>query len=98
MILWCCVVDINDCVLCNIIVGFGLRVDGVFCEIGFDIIVVSEVGVILFLVIFLFDLCVCLGCIVIGYNCFKELVSVEDLYVVGLMVVIFKDVFKLNLL
>lgn len=54
MILWCCVVDINDCVLCNIIVGFGLRVDGVFCEIGFDIIVVSEVGVILFLVIFLF--------------------------------------------
>src|SRR5437868_4095766 len=65
-IAWRRVLDVNDRVLRNVVVGLGARTDGVTREAGFDITAASEVMVILSLATSLRDLRERLGRIGIG--------------------------------
>lgn len=65
IIIWRCVFDVNDCYFCGVIVGMVFIERGQICDIGFDILVVSECMVILVLSISLGDMRECLGCMVV---------------------------------
>lgn len=93
--------DYNDCVLCMVIVGcneLGKNINGYECEDGFDIFVVFELMVILVFVLDLCDLCCCIGNVVLVYDLDGNLVIIEDLKVVGVMVVSMKEVIELILM
>lgn len=91
------VLDMNDRVLRNIIVGLGARTDGVVREDGFQITVASEVMAILCLAENLADLKEMLGNILIGYTYDAKPVYCRDLKVNGAMTVLLKDAIKPNL-
>lgn len=87
----------NDCVLCYVNVGLGGIIYGVFREDGFNIIVVLEIMVILCLSWNIKDLKEKISWIIIGYICYYKFIIVFDLKVEGVLILIFKDVIKLNL-
>jgi formate--tetrahydrofolate ligase len=92
------VVDINDRVLRNIIVGLGGAANGLPRETGYDITVASEVMAILALTTSLKDLRQRLGKIVVGATYDGRPVTAEDLKVAGAMTVLLRDAIKPNLL
>src|SRR5438105_32094 len=95
---WRRVMDVNDRVLRNIVVGLGSREDGVPRQTGFDITAASEVMAILALATSLQDLRRRLGRTVIGYTRHGEPVSAEDLKAAGAMTVVMREAIKPNLL
>ena len=92
------VVDINDRVLRNIVLGLGGQANGVPRESGFDITVASEVMAILALTTSLKDLRQKLGRMVVGTSRDGKPVTAEDLKCAGAMAVLLKDAIKPNLL
>ncbi|MHB1376362.1 MAG: formate--tetrahydrofolate ligase, partial [Candidatus Humimicrobiaceae bacterium] len=92
------VVDINDRVLRNIVLGLGGQANGVPRESGFDITVASEVMAILALTTSLKDLRQKLGKMVVGTSYDGKPVTAEDLKCAGAMAVLLKDAIKPNLL
>ncbi len=92
------VVDINDRVLRNIIVGLGGAANGLPRETGYDITVASEVMAILALTTSLKDLRQRIGKIVVGATYDGRPVTAEDLKVAGAMTVLLRDAIKPNLL
>jgi formate--tetrahydrofolate ligase len=97
-IAWRRVLDVNDRVLRNVVVGLGARTDGVTREGGFDITAASEVMVILSLSTSLRDLRERLGRIVVGFTRAGVPVTAEDLKAAGAMAVLLRDAIKPNLL
>jgi formate--tetrahydrofolate ligase len=92
------VVDINDRVLRNIVLGLGGQTNGIPRESGFDITVASEVMAILALTTSLKDLRQKLGKMVVGTTHDGKPVTAEDLKCAGAMAVLLKDAIKPNLL
>jgi formate--tetrahydrofolate ligase len=97
-ITWRRVLDVNDRVLRNAIVGLGPRQDGVIRETGFDITAASEVMAILALSTSLQDMRERLGRIVIGASTEGEPITAEALGAAGAMTVIMRDAIKPNLM
>lgn len=92
------VVDVNDRVLRNIIIGLGGKANGVPRESGYDITVASEVMAILALTTSLKDLRQKLSRMVVGTTYDEKPVTAEDLKCAGAMAVLLKDAIKPNLL
>ncbi len=92
------VVDINDRVLRNIVIGLGGKANGIPRESGYDITVASEVMAILALTTSLKDLRKRLSKMVVGTNTEGKPVTAEDLRCAGAMTVLLKDAIKPNLL
>jgi formate--tetrahydrofolate ligase len=97
-ITWRRVLDVNDRVLRNIIVGLGARTDGVIRQTGFDITAASEVMAILALSTSLQDMRKRMGRIVIGSTVEGKPITAEDLHAAGAMTVIMRDAIKPNLM
>src|SRR5919108_248507 len=95
---WRRVADVSDRVLRNIIVGLGMREDGVIRQTGFDITAASEVMAVLALSSSLQDMRRRLGQIVIGNTTDGEPITAEKLHAAGAMTVIMRDAIKPNLL
>jgi len=97
-ITWRRVLDVNDRVLRNIVVGLGTRTDGVIRQTGFDITAASEVMAILALSTSLRDMRERMGRIVIGSTVEGKPITAEDLRAAGAMTVIMRDAIKPNLM
>jgi formate--tetrahydrofolate ligase len=97
-ITWRRVLDVNDRVLRNIVVGMGARTDGVIRQTGFDITAASEVMAILALSVSLQDMRERMGRIVIGSTVDGKPITAEDLRAAGAMTVIMRDAIKPNLM
>ncbi|HSK90672.1 MAG TPA: formate--tetrahydrofolate ligase [Euzebyales bacterium] len=97
-ITWRRVLDVNDRVLRNIVVGLGSRTDGVIRQTGFDITAASEVMAILALSTSLQDMRERMGRIVIGGTVEGKPITAEDLRAAGAMTVIMRDAIKPNLM
>jgi len=95
---WRRVLDVNDRVLRNIVVGLGSKQDGVPRQSGFDITAASEVMAVLALATSLADLRRRLGRIVVGYDRHERPVTAEDLKGAGAMTVLLREAIKPNLL
>ncbi|MEX0428465.1 formate--tetrahydrofolate ligase [Nocardioides sp. DS6] len=97
---WRRVLDVDDRVLRNIVVGLGSRTDGTPRQTGFDITAASEVMATLALSTSLRDLRERLGRIVVGYTRRPEQrpVTAEELHAAGTMTVLLRDALKPNLL
>jgi len=92
------VVDVNDRVLRNIVIGLGGKANGIPRETGYDITVASEVMAILALTTSLKDLRKRLARMVVGTTYDGKPVTAEDLRCAGAMTVLLKDAIKPNLL
>ncbi len=97
-ITWNRIVDMNDRVMRNILIGLGGVEDGPPRQTGFDIAVASELMAILALTTGLDDMRQRIGRIVIGTDTKKRPVTAEDLGVAGAMTVLMKDAIMPNLL
>ncbi|GAA5167238.1 formate--tetrahydrofolate ligase [Pseudonocardia eucalypti] len=97
-ITWRRVLDVNDRVLRNVIVGLGSRLDGVPRQTGFDITAASEVMAIFALARSLPEMRARMGRIVVGYTRTGEPVTAEDIGGAGAMAVIMRDALKPNLM
>lgn len=97
-ITWNRVVDMNDRVMRNIIIGLGGLEDGPMRQTGYDIAVASELMAILALTSSLDDMRQRIGRIVIGTDAKKRPITAEDLGVAGAMTVLMKDAIMPNLL
>jgi formate--tetrahydrofolate ligase len=95
---WRRVLDVSDRVLRNVIVGLGMREDGVIRQTGFDITAASEVMAVLALSTSLQDMRRRLGRIVIGYTTERKPITADELRAAGAMTVIMLDAIKPNLL
>jgi formate--tetrahydrofolate ligase len=95
---WRRVLDVNDRVLRNVVVGLGFEQDGEPRQSGFDITAASEVMAVLALSTSLQDLRQRLGRMVVGYDRHGEPVSAEQLKAAGAMTVIMREAVKPNLL
>ncbi len=94
---WRRVLDVNDRVLRDVVLGLGGKANGHPRESGFDITAASEVMAILGLTTCLRDLRERLGRIVIGYTRERTPVTAEDLKAAGAMAVLLKEAIKPNL-
>lgn len=95
---WKRVIDMNDRVLRDLVVGLGGNVNGFPREDGFDIIAASEVMAILCLSTSLSDLKERLGSILVGYARFdNKPIFARDLNAHGAMAAILKDAIKPNM-
>ncbi|PAV29454.1 formate--tetrahydrofolate ligase [Virgibacillus profundi] len=94
---WKRVMDMNDRVLRQIVVGLGGPLRGVPREDGFNITVASEIMAILCLSTSLEDLKARIAKIVIGYSYDEEPVMVKDLKIEGALTLLLKDAIKPNL-
>jgi len=94
---WKRVMDMDDRVLREVVVGIGGPLRGLARETGFDITAASEIMAILCLAKDLNDLKERLGNIFIGYSPDKELVFARDIKAVGAMAALLKDAIKPNL-
>jgi formate--tetrahydrofolate ligase len=92
------VLDVNDRVLRNIVIGLGSKADGTPRQSGFDITAASEVMAVLALSTSLADMRSRLGRIVIGHNRDGQPVTAEALKAAGAMTVIMREAIKPNLL
>jgi formate--tetrahydrofolate ligase len=97
-ITWRRVLDVNDRALRNIVIGLGVKADGVPRQTGFDITAASEVMAVLALSVSLQDMRARFGRIVVGYTSSGEPVTAEQLKGAGAMTVIMRDAIKPNLL
>ena len=97
-ITWRRVLDVNDRVLRNVIVGLGTRFDGIPRQTGFDITAASEVMAIFALSRSLVEMRERMGRIVVGYTQAGKPVTAEDIGGAGAMAVIMRDALKPNLL
>ncbi|MEK7817674.1 MAG: formate--tetrahydrofolate ligase, partial [Actinomycetota bacterium] len=95
---WRRVVDMNDRVLRQIVVGLGGYLNGMPRETGFDIAVASEVMAILALATDLKDLRERMGRIVFAYDRDDNPLTAEDIGAAGAMTVLMKDALKPNLI
>jgi formate--tetrahydrofolate ligase len=95
---WRRVMDMNDRVLRNIVIGMGVREDGVIRQSGFDITAASEVMAIVALATSLRDMRQRLGRIVVGSTTDGTPITAEALKTAGAMAVILKDAIKPNLM
>lgn len=96
-VVWKRVLDMNDRVLRETVVGLGGKINGIPREDGFMITVASEIMAILCLASDLQDLKQRLGEIIIGYNYSGEPVKASDLNAEGAMTALLKDAIKPNL-
>lgn len=94
---WKRVMDMNDRVLREIVVGLGGPLRGVPRQDGFTITVASEIMAILCLASSLSDLKERISQIVIGYTYDEEPITVKDLKVEGALTLLLKDAMKPNL-
>lgn len=97
-ITWERVLDVNDRVLRDIVVGLGRKADGVPRQTRFDITAASELMTILALATSLADLRLRLGRIVVGFDVDGQPVTAEALQGAGAMAVLLRDAFRPNLL
>lgn len=97
-VLWNRVVDVEDAVMRQIVIGLGGERNGIPRETGFDIAVASEVMAILALSTDLQDMRQRLGRIVVGTDTKGQPITTEDLGVAGAMAVLMKDALMPNLL
>lgn len=95
---WRRVTDTNDRSLRQLVVGLGVRADGVPRQTGYDITAASEVMVTLSLATSLEDLRHRLGRIVVGYTPEGNAITADDLKAAGAMTVILRDAISPNLL
>lgn len=95
---WPRVMDVNDRVLRQVVVGLGGRANGIPRETGFDVAVASEVMAILALTTGRRDLRQRLGRVVVGYNRAGQPVTAEALRGAGAMAAVLKDAIKPNLI
>jgi formate--tetrahydrofolate ligase len=95
---WRRVLDVNDRVLRNVVIGMGVREDGVIRQSGFDITAASEVMAIVALSSSLRDMRERLGRIVIGSTTDGRPITAEELKTAGAMAAILKDAIKPNLM
>jgi formate--tetrahydrofolate ligase len=95
---WRRVLDVNDRVLRNIVIGMGVREDGVIRQSGFDITAASEVMAIVALSTSLRDMRERLGRIVVGSTTDGRPITAEELKTAGAMAAILKDAIKPNLM
>lgn len=95
---WPRVIDVNDRVLRQIVVGLGGRANGIPRETRFDVAVASEVMAVLALTSGMTDLRRRLGRMVVGYNGKGRPVTAEDIQGAGAMAAILKDAIKPNLI
>lgn len=98
IIIWRCVLDVNDRYFCGIIIGIVVIEKGYSCQIGFDILVVSECMVIFVFSIDFVDMCECFGRMVVVSFRSGDFVMVDDFGVGGVFIVFMKDVIKFNLM
>ena len=96
-ITWKRVVDLNDRVLRQVIVGVGGKINGVTREDGFTITVASEIMAIVCLAEDIDDLKDKLSKIVVAYTYDGKPVTPKDLNAVGAMAALLKDAIKPNL-
>lgn len=96
-IVWKRVMDMNDRVLRQIVVGLGGKGNGVMREDGFQISVASEVMAILCLAPDMDDLKERLRRIIVAYNTDGQPVRAGDLKAEGAMAALLKDALKPNL-
>jgi formate--tetrahydrofolate ligase len=94
---WKRVVDMNDRVLREIVVGLGATANGFPRADGFDIVVASEVMAILCFARSLTDLKERLGNIAVGYRSDSSVIRARDLKAHGAMAVVLKEAIKPNL-
>ena len=97
-IVWKRCVDMNDRALRNIVVGLGMKSDGVVREDHFVISVASEIMAVLCLSEDMEDLKKRLGKIVVAYTYEGKPVTAADLKAVGSMAALLKDAMKPNLI
>jgi formate--tetrahydrofolate ligase len=97
-ITWRRVLDVNDRVLRNVIVGLGSKVDGIPRQTGFDITAASEVMAILALSTSVPDMRERMGRIVVGYTNDGVAVTADDIKGAGSMAVIMREAIKPNLM
>lgn len=97
-ITWPRVMDVNDRALRHIVVGLGVKLDGVPRQSSFDITAASEVMTILALARDHADLRARLGRIVVGYSVDGAPVTAEDLKAAGAMAVLLRDALMPNLM
>ncbi|WP_219414001.1 formate--tetrahydrofolate ligase [Pseudonocardia nigra] len=97
-ITWRRVMDVNDRVLRNVIVGLGSHMDGIPRQTGFDITAASEVMAIFALSRSVQEMRQRFGRIVVGYTDGGEPVTAEDIGGAGAMTVIMKEALKPNLM
>jgi formate--tetrahydrofolate ligase len=95
---WRRVMDVNDRVLRNVVIGMGVREDGVIRQSGFDITAASEVMAIVALATSLRDMRQRLGRIVVGNTTDGRPITAEELRTAGAMAAILKDAIKPNLM
>ncbi|HLQ70892.1 MAG TPA: formate--tetrahydrofolate ligase [Bacillota bacterium] len=94
---WKRVIDMNDRVLREVVVGLGGPLRGVPRQDGFTITVASEIMAILCLASDLKDLKNRLARIIIGYTYDEKPITVKDLKVEGALTLLLKDAMKPNL-
>ena len=97
-IVWKRCMDMNDCVLRNIVVGLGSKMDGMVREDHFVITVASEIMAILCLADDMADLKKRLGRIIVAYTFDGKPVTADDLQATGSMAALLKDALKPNLI
>jgi formate--tetrahydrofolate ligase len=97
-ITWRRVLDVNDRVLRNIVVGLGSKGDGVPRQTGFDITAASEVMAIFALSRSVPEMRARLGRVVVAYDGAGKPVTAEDIGGAGAMAVIMRDALRPNLL
>jgi formate--tetrahydrofolate ligase len=95
---WRRVLDVNDRVLRNVIVGLGSKTDGVPRQTGFDITAASEVMAIFALARSVPEMRERLGRIVVAYSRDGKPITAEDIGGAGAMAVIMRDALRPNLL
>ena len=94
---WKRVLDVNDRMLRNVVIGLGGKTQGLPMEDGFDITPASEIMAILCLSKDLTELKSKIGNITIGYNYDGEPVLVKQLGFEGAITALLKDAIKPNL-
>ncbi len=94
---WKRVMDMDDRVLREVVVGIGGPLRGIARETGFDITAASEIMAILCLAQNLEDLKERLGNILVGYSPERKPVFARDLKAEGSMAALLKEAFKPNL-
>lgn len=97
-IVWKRCMDMNDRVLRNIVVGLGIKMDGMVREDHFVITVASEIMAILCLADDMADLKKRLGRIIVAYTFDGKPVTADDLQATGSMAALLKDALKPNLI
>lgn len=96
-IVWRRCVDMNDRALRNIVIGMGVKGDGVVRQDGFDIAVASEIMAILCLATSMKDLKERLSKMVVAYTYSGKPVTAGDLEATGSLALLLKDAIMPNI-